>query len=223
MSGFKITHPMRFFGFFGLFLVFLFLAVKSCTDKPSDVAFVDVEDVSNPRVPKDKENSDDLNDLIEDVKKDIKEQEELEKKLSKKDLEVLEDKNLDRKKAQDIKKRAATAKTPVKKEPTPKKEPAAKAASKYSGASVLVKSFDGLDAYAKMQLKKNVASINKVGKGKVTIYGTYLPGEAKPKGFVRAAKVKNELIKLGLKGSISVFMLPEQRSKRDASARVVFK
>lgn len=204
---------MRFFGFFGLFLVFMFLAVKSCTDKSKKTEFVNAENIT--KLAKDKgKNSEEMDEFIEDVREDIKKQEKVAKKLTAKDVEKLEDKNIKKKEIKKIVEKKKEVKKPVAKKP---------AAKKYTGSTVMVKSFNALDSYSKLQLKKGIKAINAKGSGKVSIYGTYLPGEQKSKGFIRAANVRNELFKLGLKSNISVFMLPEQRSKKDASAKVVFK
>ncbi|MGH1468141.1 MAG: hypothetical protein ACRBBP_04570 [Bdellovibrionales bacterium] len=223
MTGMKITNPLRFFGFFGLFLVFMFLAVKSCSDRKSEMEFVNADnitDVAESEVTK--ENSKEHEKFIKDVKKDIKKQDKFEKKLSAKDVEKLEDKNANRTtlkkltgKAVKIKK--DTVKKVLKKAPKVRKE------SKWSGSTVLVKG-EGtrVDNFSKLQLQKDVKAINKIGKGKVTIYGSYFPGEQKSKGFVRAANIKNELIRFGLKNSISVFILPESRKTRGHTGRVKF-
>ncbi len=219
----KITNPLRFFGFFGLFLVFMFLAVKSCSDRKSKMEFVNAENITDvAETPAAKENSKEHTKFIKNVKKDIEKKDEAQKKLSVKEVEKLEDKDKGRTTVKKLTGKAVKIKKDVVKAVV-KTAPKVRKTSKWKGSTVLVKG-EGtrVDNFSKLQLQKDVKAMNKIGKGKVTVYGSYFPGEQKSKGFVRAANIKNELIRFGLKNSISVFILPESRKTRSHTGRVKF-
>ena len=201
MKAYKITNPLRFFGFFGLFLIFMFMAVKSCSDRRSNTEFVTADEISRSVEEKsEKGNSAELEEFIEDVKEGIEEKKKavVKEEVKKKPIKIT--------KKEVVKK--------VVKKAAPKKTSSLNSLIKGSG--------NNIDASSKNQLQKNVRTINSDGKGKVTVYGSYFPGEAKTKGFVRAAKIKNELIKFGLKNSITVYILPESQSRTDRFGRIKY-
>lgn len=218
----RITNPLRFFGFFGLFLVFMFMAVKSCSERKKNIEFVNAENITEltDKNTTSKEHA----KFIKGVKKDIKKQDHVQKSLSVKDVEKLEDKNINKKTVKTITAKALKIKKDKKHKDTaakPKKKIVKPATFKSN--TVMVKDVGGkVDAYSKMKLKQNVKRLNSLGHGKVTVYGSYFPGEVKTKGFVRAAKIKNELIRAGLKPTISVFVLPVSQSNRAFLGKVKF-
>ncbi len=220
MANVKITKPFRFFGFFGLFLVFLFLAVKTCSERKPGPDFVNAGDITTSK--KEGVSSKEHTKFIKKVKKDIRKQEKSHKNLSAKDIVKLEDHNTDKKTVKKIKAKAkGRVEKSFSKKPSVKKS--TKRSKTFKSETVLVKGRAGkVDSYSKAQLKKNVRNLNKLGRGKVMVYGSYFPGEAKGKGFVRAAKIKNELISAGLKPSISVFVLPEKKTSKAFLGRVKF-
>lgn len=209
MKAYKITNPLRFFGFFGLFLIFMFMAVKSCSDRRSSTEFVTADEIEKSMEDEqEKGNSAELEEFIEDVKEGIGQEEET--PVAEKEVKVEKKKKPFKITKEKVVKKEV--KKPKKREP---KQP--------STLNSLVKgSGNQINAFSKIQLKKDVQKMNSRGKGKVTVYGSYFPGEAKTKGFVRAAKIKNELIRFGLKNSMTVYILPESQSRTDRFGRIKF-
>ncbi len=218
MKSYKITNPIRFFGFFGLFLIFMFMAVKSCTDRKTKTDFVTAKEISKSvEAESEDRNSEELEEFIEDVKESIdQEKAQAKAKTEEKEPEANNIKIDSALKKTEEKRKSEPSKKPVKnkKGPEPKVKPL-NAVVKGNGTEI--------DSFSKIQLKKSVSSINKAKKGSITVYGSYYPGEAKSKGFIRAAKIKNELIRFGIKNSITVYILPESQSRRDLFGRIKFK
>ncbi len=225
MTGMKITHPLRFFGFFGLFLIFMFLAVKSCSEKKTKIEFVEAEDATELiDVSREKENSKELSEFIKGVKENIKKQDETTGNLLEKDIEKLENKNIKRttvkkltgktiKIKKEVKKLIAKTLPKIKKEKT----------KNWRGSTVLVKGQGTkVNSFSKLKLQKNLKILNAAEQGKIIIYGGYFPGEKKSKGFIRAASIKNEVISLGPNSSISIFTLPSPRNNKDFIGEVRF-
>ncbi len=225
MASMKLTNPLRFFGFFGLFLVFMFLAVKSCSDRRSKMEFVAAEDVTEiTDVSREKENSKELSEFIKGIKKDIKKKDEITGDLFIKDIEKLEDKNINKETikkftGKTIRIKKKVKKNIFKKSPSFKKE----RTRNWKEFRVLVKaSGNKINSFSKLKLQKNLKILNSIGRGRIIIYGGYFPGEVKSKGFIRAANIKNELISLGLNSSISIFTLPYFRNNKDFIGEVRF-
>jgi len=223
----EIVNPIRFFSFFGLFLIFIFLAFRSCSDQPEGTKYVDAGQVAETEEAKlKKANSDELSEFITDIKKDLKDGEQVkDKDLTDAQLAKLEDQNRAVRAKAELKrnkvaaqKRAAAAK----KKAAAQKAQASKKKNLLVKSKIIVKSQGGkLSPFSKLQLKQTVGGATKPF-SKIMIYGYYGMDQPKGKAFVKAAEIKNTLIGLGVKRSVPIYMLTEQTRLPDAMGKVIF-
>lgn len=227
----EIINPIRFFSFFGLFLVFLFLAFRSCSDKDTlSVKYVEAEKLSDLDIANaDKKNTEELSEFINGVKKDLTKQVK-EKDLSAKELAKLEDQNanlekfkkkLAKEKAQREKQRLADQK---KKKEQVKIVKANKKPKSVAEKTVIIRTDGGrMSQTSRLELKRIVLASKQKPISKVMIYGYYETAATKGKAFIKAAEIKNALISLGIKRSVPIYMLTEQTRLPNALGKVKFK
>ena len=235
----EIVNPIRFFSFFGLFLIFLFLAFRSCSDQKESTKYVDAKKITEEQEAElKKANTKELSNFITDIKKDLKNSDQIkDKDLTEEQLAALEDQNRSDRAKAELKKRAADKKAAQKakeraaakkkadvlkaKKAAVEKEKKAQA-SALSKQNIIVRTRDGrLSPLSRLQLKKTVDGSPKAF-SKIMIYGYHGMDQPKGKAFVKAAEIKNTLIGLGVKRSVPIYMLTEQTRLPDAMGKVVF-
>lgn len=225
----EIINPIRFFSFFGLFLVFLFLTFRSCSDADkSPVKYVEAEKLSDLEANNlKKNNTEELSEFISGVKKDLNKQVK-EKDLSAAQLAKLEDQNAnlerfkkklakekaqrEKDRARDKKRKAEQAKAKVKK------------AAPTAGKTIIVKTEAGkMSPFSKLEIKRALLAAKERPLSKIMIYGYYSEPKLKNRAFVKAAEIKNTLVALGVKNSVPIYMLTEQSRFPNAMGKVKFK
>lgn len=214
MSGVKVTHPLRFIGFFGLFIVFIFLGVKACQDQGGEDSFVasdEIQEESDESI--NTKNAVELSDFIKDAKKDLETQkkEEVLKKneaaLAKKNTkEAVPEKQKERKA---VKKEASATIAVQKKKATTKKISPPKKKSVTETIRLFGVNGD-LSQTSKALLKKTYNS--RKSATTIKVYGYYSPSEPKTAAFDRANQIKTELLKLGVSRSKPIYIIPKQNS-----------
>ena len=223
----EIVNPIRFFSFFGLFLIFLFLAFRSCTEKQEGTKYVEADNLSAVQAANlKKANSEELSDFITDIKKDLKKSDQ-NKDLTAEQLADLEDINASKEKvAAALKKKKVEAKRradAAKKKASVKKAQAAKKLASQASKNIIVKSKNGrLSPLSKAQLKQSVANSKNQSFSNIKIYGYYGMNQQKGAAFIKAAEIKNTLIGLGVKRSVPIYMLTEQTRLPNAMGKVIF-
>jgi len=223
----EIVNPIRFFSFFGLFLIFLFLAFRSCSEKPNDTKYVEAAKISETeKETLKKANTEELSEFITDIKKDLEKSDQVkDKDLSEAQLAKLEDKNRALRAKAEFNRNRKTANKRAAEKKAAAKRKAAKARQKASVSkkNIIVKSQDGkLSPFSKLKLKQTVESNSKKSFSKIMIYGYYGMDQPKGKAFVKAAQIKNTLIGLGVKRSVPIYMLTEQTRLPNAMGKVIF-
>lgn len=224
----EIVNPIRFFSFFGLFLIFLFLAFRSCSDKQDSTKYVEANTLSELQAADlKKANTEELSDFITDIKKDLKKSDQVkDKDLTAEQLSALEDKNASERKIKEAlaKKKVDSAKNKAAQiKADNKKVQASKKAQPLVKQSLIVKSQSGkLSPVSKLQLKQTVGSAKDKSFSKIMIYGYYGMDQSKAKAFIKAAEIKNTLIGLGIKRSVPIYMLTEQTRIPNAMGKVIF-
>jgi len=219
----EIVNPIRFFSFFGLFLIFLFLAFRSCSDHKEGVKYVQADNLSETQAADlKKANTEELSDFISDVKKDLKKTDQVkDKDLSAEQLAALEDKNATAKK---VKTALAKKKVEVRrKADLARRQMPAKKPISPSKQNIIVKTQNGkLSSLSKQQLRKTIGNAGSQSFSNIKIYGYYGMNQQKGKAYIKAADIKNTLIDLGVKRSVPIYMLTEQTRLPNAMGKVIF-
>lgn len=225
----EIVNPIRFFSFFGLFLIFLFLAFRSCSDKQEGTKYVEAENISDAQAANlKKANSEELSDFISGVKKDLKKTDQVkDKDLTAEQLSDLEDINASKQKiSAALKKKKVEARRrtdAANKQAAKKKAQASKKLVKQAKQNIIVKSQGGkLSPLSRIQLKQAVKSSSNQPFSNIKIYGYYGMDQPKGSAFIKASEIKNTLIGLGVKRSVPIYMLTEQTRLPNAMGKVIF-
>lgn len=220
----KITHPLRFFGFFGLFLVFIFLAYKSCKENPKDIEFVNGEQISGEQAKEEKNmNSKELSDFIEATKKEMAEDKK--DKPNEKTAKVAAKKEEKANKLSDLKKVEVKKeiKKTVQKEPVKKEAPASvkiKAPTKPKSKKVSAPKEETIRVFAvngevskssKIQMQKTYIKNSPLKN--IMIYGYYKRGESRAEGLQRAVKIKSSLLSTGVKNLPPIYVLAKENAQ----------
>lgn len=246
----RIAHPLRFFSFFGLFLVFIFLGYKSCQENKKNMDFVDGKVISEEVAQESQKDSNtkELSDFIQEVKDEIKKEEkDHHKELQVKKVEKLEDQEATEKAKPSLAKKlppkVEVVEEPPKPEPKPqlvvekKPEPAPavkkieppkkkvalkpkKASAPSTSETVRVFSTGSSLSATSKALLKQTYLKHKDAK-KIMIYGYYTAAEGKVKGFQRAAEIKSALISVA-SSLPPIYVLPKESRTRGLTGEVKF-